>query len=447
MAKTLNEAALTTRNARSKLPEGVHWRGVDADVHLGYRKGRRAGRWLVRWYGGSGKYRQEALGSADDVMDADGLNCFSFDQAKARAVNHVRLKRTQAIAEAAGPAQTVRSAVIAYLDVREAREIARHGDRGRKRDAWLRLNKHVLGNADLADTPLHTLTQMDLETWRAEAAGQLAPATVKRLVNDFKAALNAAAVRHRTKLPAEFAFMLKTGLAAGEAAAPTARDAQALSDIEMRRVIDVAMAVDEAGKWDGDLFRLVLTLAATGARFSQVARMKVADVQSSKKRLMVPVSRKGRGQKHSSHIAVRVGADVLSGLRPAIAGRRGAEPLFERWRHKQIAATETSPPRWTRDSRGPWLSPTELSRPWKLIAANAGLSADAVPYSLRHSSIVRQLRMGLPVRLVAALHDTSAAMIESHYSASIVDALAAGAVIPLVSDRGEKVVQLRREIS
>ena len=43
-------------------------------------------------------------------------------------------------------------------------------------------------------------------------------------------------------------------------------------------------------------------------------------------------------------------------------------------------------------------------------------------YALRHSSIVRGLRAMLPVRLVAALHDTSVAMIEQHYSAYIVDA-------------------------
>ena len=54
--------------------------------------------------------------------------------------------------------------------------------------------------------------------------------------------------------------------------------------------------------------------------------------------------------------------------------------------------------------------------------------------------------MNLPVRLVAALHDTSAAMIEAHYSAFIVDALdalSAGAVIPLVEQLNEKVVRLR----
>ena len=64
------------------------------------------------------------------------------------------------------------------------------------------------------------------------------------------------------------------------------------------------------------------------------------------------------------------------------------------------------------------------------------MAAGTIPYSLRHSSIVRGLRAGLPVRLVAALHDTSSAMIERHYAAFIVDAmdeLAARAVVPLTT--------------
>jgi hypothetical protein len=43
--------------------------------------------------------------------------------------------------------------------------------------------------------------------------------------------------------------------------------------------------------------------------------------------------------------------------------------------------------------------------------------------------------MGLPIRLVAALHDTSVVMIERHYSRWIVDGLddlVARAVVPLV---------------
>src|SRR6516165_136846 len=58
-----------------------------------------------------------------------------------------------------------------------------------------------------------------------------------------------------------------------------------------------------------------------------------------------------------------------------------------------------------------------------------------VPISaLRHSSIVRQLLAGVPVRIVAAGHDTSVAMIERNYSRYITDhadALVRGAMLDL----------------
>ena len=39
-----------------------------------------------------------------------------------------------------------------------------------------------------------------------------------------------------------------------------------------------------------------------------------------------------------------------------------------------------------------------------------------IPYALRHSSIVRGLRKGLPIQQVAKLHNTSVKMIERHYA-------------------------------
>jgi len=76
------------------------------------------------------------------------------------------------------------------------------------------------------------------------------------------------------------------------------------------------------------------------------------------------------------------------------------------------------------------------SRKMVRTLADAGLPASTIPYALRHSSIVRGLRAGLPIRLVAALHDTSVVMIERHYSRYItegLDELVARAVVPIVS--------------
>lgn len=50
---------------------------------------------------------------------------------------------------------------------------------------------------------------------------------------------------------------------------------------------------------------MVLVLTATGARFSQVQRIRVGDVQSDRLRIFVPTSRKGRG-KNEGHYPVQV---------------------------------------------------------------------------------------------------------------------------------------------
>jgi hypothetical protein len=145
-------------------------------------------------------------------------------------------------------------------------------------------------------------------------------------------------------------------------------------------------------------------------------------------RLMVPGSYKGRGGNGGSD-PVPVGDDVIEVLLPAIAGRPSHAPLFERWIHEQ----EPGGIAWKKSERGPWKR-AELARPWKAIREHAGMP-DAIPYALRHSSIVRGLRKGLPIQQVAKLHNTSVKMIERHYAkyiATALEDLARAAVVSLV---------------
>ena len=88
-----------------------------------------------------------------------------------------------------------------------------------------------------------------------------------------------------------------------------------------------------------------------------------------------------------------------------------------RWGHKRAGG----PGKWTRDKRQAWSRAYEVKKYWTATVERSGIPGDTVMYALRHSSIVRGLRSGLPVRLVAALHDTSIEMIEKHYAAYIID--------------------------
>ena len=91
---------------------------------------------------------------------------------------------------------------------------------------------------------------------------------------------------------------------------------------QVRRIIAASIALEE------DFGRLVVLLAATGARFSQLARMSVGDVQAEHSRLMIPQSFKGR-KRQLQYIRVQVGADTLAALRPVTEGRALSAPLLE----------------------------------------------------------------------------------------------------------------------
>ncbi len=452
MARSLGEAPITTRNARDRLPTGLHWRAIDAEVHLGYRKGKRGGVWLVRWRAGKG-YRQAAVGTADDTLKVGTLDFAAASKAARELVERARLDDAAA---AAGPPLTVGAAAEAYVNARDARESSRRGKPARS-DAWHRLGRYLTGQpargrraetsaAPLAAVAVHALGERDLLAWREGLPAAMKATTRQRLVNDVKAALNAAYAANRDRLPPALPGIIKHGLRALEhhdVAAPVARANQILTDTEISRLLKAARSVDAAGDWGGDLFRLVLVLAATGARFSQVVRMRVADCQLAERRLLVPVSRKGRGGKSGS-ITVPVGADVLDELAAAVAGRPPDACLLERWRSVQLPGGVV----WTRDRRGAWQSAAELTRPWHTIREAAGLP-EVVPYALRHSSIVKGIRANLPIRLVAALHDTSTAMIERHYSKWItsgLEELARAAIVPLVPAGDSATVVRLREV-
>lgn len=426
MARIVADIRIQDRAVRLRLPvkTKAYWRLVSEGFHIGYYKGARKVSWVVRFRRTNvpNAYLNATLGEPDDVRDADDDTILSWKQALAKALEWVE-RQTSGAPAALDPNITVGTAISAYVVRRDARRAAQAG-RDVRSDAHYKLNKHVLGDKRMAGLALKDLSEADLRAWQKRLARQKFTST-QRLLNDFKAALNAAWAEHRKVLPVDLPLTIKYGLSL-EAPAVTeskARENQILADAEVRRIVAAACAMDE------DLGRLVAVMAATGARFAQLRRMQVADALLERNRLMIPQSYKGN-KKNNEHIRVAIGDDIVELLKPIVEDRSSSAPLLERWRVRQVSAVK-----WERYERGPWKSPSEMTRSWNQVVKEAGLPAATIPYALRHSSIVRGLRMGLPIRLVAALHDTSVVMIERHYSRWIVDGLddlVARAVVPLV---------------
>jgi integrase len=461
MARKVKDSGIDTREARlKKRPHGKpYWTRLASNLHLGYRrlKGQQDGTWTARRYVEGGKYETKAIGDADDYNDANGQTILTYDQAQDETRAWLKARTAAGIAAPL----TVRQAVESHIAKRDARETRRKGRKFRS-DAH-RLERYVIGReqrdkrskrkaippAKLADVTLQTLTEEDLSKWRAGLPG--VDSSKQRTVNDLKSALNDAFEANRNRLSPLLPAIIKHGLKKpddydDEVAEPLARDNQILTDAQVSQLLRAAREVDAEQGWDGDLFRMAVVLAATGARFSQIARMHVTDCQYSNKRLMVPKSRKGKGKSGST--AVQIGKDVLDALRSAVLGRPGDALLLERWRYKQVKRHKRAVlgNTWERDDRSAWRAASEFDRPWNAIRERAKMP-DVIPYALRHSSIVRGIRANLPIRLVAAMHDTSVAMIEQHYAKWIVDGLeelAARAVVPLVpAEKPGKVTPLQ----
>lgn len=438
MKKPARRSKIDTPTARSNLPisKKPQWKSLSPGVFIGYRKGRSERRWVARLYDKAQQsYTVEAVGYADDPDASPDHATMTYAQARDAVLALAAAKQEKA-ASVGKPVATVRTAVEAYIAMRDAREAARQG-REVKSHAH-RLHGHVLSDDGLADTALEALTEARLAQWREGLAG--AAGNRRRIANDFRAALLA------TKPSELVRVAIREGLAIPDAEVEEpeseARENQILGDEDVRRLVAAARATDP----DGDFARVVLLLAATGARFSQLRRMRVRDVQAKAERIMVPGSYKGRRRADAKPPSpVPVGADVIAALLPAIEGRKGGDILLERWRHRQVGRDrETKRTIWERDSRGPWTSAAELTRPFAAAAKAAGLP-NAIPYALRHSSIVRGIRAGLPIRLVAASHDTSVAMIERHYARWIVEGLeelTRKAIVPMFEARDDNVVPL-----
>ena len=91
MPKTLTEAQVTTANARSRLGPGVHWRRLDAEAHLGYRKGKQGGVWFVRWrnHHEGGNYKQVPGRVVEQGVARDMIEGFvAVDAAPSSADHH-----------------------------------------------------------------------------------------------------------------------------------------------------------------------------------------------------------------------------------------------------------------------------------------------------------------------------------------------------------------------
>jgi integrase len=377
-AAHLESATARRRLAVAKKP---YWIKLAPGVALGYRRNQGAGTWSVRAYEQGSEWVRR-IGLADDLEPAAPPLVLTFWQAQTEGR---KLARRQGDDD--GRPLSLGEALTRYADDLRSRGGSTYNASVPRRH----LPQALLGK------PAALLSSIELQRWRDSLGDKLRAASINRVMKSLAAALNLAA-KHDARIAANRrAWQL--GLAAIHGAV-VARNI-ILGDNAVLGLVAAAYGQDRG------LGLLLHTLSESGARPSQAARLTVADLvdDDGRPRLRMPRSGKGggrinRAERMMQRVPVPITAALARELRQAAGNRHPDEPLLLQG-----------------DDR-PWGErPSEHYRePFAALVADLGLDPATTAYSLRHSSITRQLLRNVPVRIVAASHDTSVGQIEAHYS-------------------------------
>src|SRR6516162_5257580 len=139
MPRTLRDTKLDTRAARLRLKarREPYWRSISEGLAIGYRSGIKGGTWIARHYSAEHGRRYHAIGTADDIADADAAHVLSFAQAQEAARKwFADLARYDRGDTRHGP-HTVRECLGEYLTWLQ-------GHRKTGDDARYRIDTHIL---------------------------------------------------------------------------------------------------------------------------------------------------------------------------------------------------------------------------------------------------------------------------------------------------------------
>jgi integrase len=390
MARKVSFSALESRSARLRLKirrRPYSGPSLTRGIALMYRRNKTNGTWVLKASDGHGAYWTKGFALADDFEEADGKNVLTFYQAQDQAK---KLARGEDGSTGNAPI-TVDSALKDYR--RDL--ISRNANPYNADHPRLHLTPVLLAK------PVQLLTSTELKTWRNSLLGTMAPSTINRLGRCVCAALELAR-QHDERIQNRQAW--ETGLAG----LPDAQEARnvVLSDDKVREFVATAYGLDDQFGLFAD------TAATTGARPSQLSRLRVDDLHAHpvRPKLMMPKSAKGGGRNRSAkkteRYSVPITVQLAAKLKAAAKGRADAAPL--------MLQSDGRP--WG-DNPG-----QNYHRQVDKVVTAIGLDpAVTTMYALRHSSIVRALLRNVPIRLIASLHNTSVTMIERNYSRHITE--------------------------
>lgn len=391
--KSRNER-LETRTARLKLAvrREPHWFTIQEGRAIGYRRlpGGKAGTWIARYYTAANGRTFQALGAADDYLDANSVDILTFGQALSKAAAWFK-DMDRAAGRRVEPI-TVAEATEHYLGDYRAR-----GGKA-ERDLQITIKAHIL--PELGDKRVADLTLAAIRAWHhrlAAAPARLRTSASAKHANlreagdaDARRARRASANRILTVLKATLGLVYREGRVPSDEAwrrvkpfahveAPRIRY---LTDDETVRLVNGCPA---------DMRALVTAALLTGCRYGELTRLRGVDFDAD--------------------------ADVLH-IRETKAGRPRTVPLTnEAKRH--FATLAAAKPKasllLTRADGGAW-GTSHQHRPLREACYSARITPAVSFHILRHTFASRLAQHGVPMSVIAAALGNTEVVCARHYA-------------------------------
>ena len=407
MARRVRDVTLESRAARAalKVRGKPYYRAIGPGLHIGYRKGKKGGRWVARLYAGDGNYRVEVLADTDDMLDANGETVLDFWQAQEAARRLHTLRTTGG--ERASPRYTVANAIGDYLEWME-------GARKGSRDARYRAEALIL--PDLGGVDAAKLTAKRIRTWQRKIAET--PPRLRTKPGEKQQYREPAddpdAIRRRRASANRTLTVLKAALNRAWREGEIASDAEwrrvepyAAVEMARTRYLTIAEAQRLLNAAEPSFRNLVQAALQTGARYGELAALKVSDFNTDSGTVTIQQSKSGKAR----HIVLT--DEGVMFFRGVTAGRNGAELVF----------TTKAGSAWTKSAQ---------TRPMADACKNAKISPPIGFHGLRHTWASLAVMNGVPLLVVAKnLGHADTRMVERHYGhlapSYVADAIRAGA--------------------
>lgn len=392
MARNVKNIKLDTRTARQKLSasKNPYWVRIERNAHVGYRKGAKGGYWVARARFDDG-FKMQSLGTADDVLNADGVEILDFFQAQEKArewFEHIiRLEKGIGIAK-----YTVSHALDDYIDYLDAHgksvKRAQYSIETHIRPIFGKIIVSELSSKKISDW--HKKLADDKPRQRAQK-GKVAFKPTKEGEDDIRRKRKSSANRILTILKAALNRAYNEGKVASDDAWRRVKPYRNVENAKIR-----FLSIGESGRLvnacDKDFRKLVKAGILTGCRYGELINMRVQDFHDDSGTLFVSDSKSGKPR----HVVL--------------------EAQGHRFFSRHIIGKSSDEYMFTREDGEKW-GKSHQTRRMKDACQRAQIFPAVSFHILRHTHASQLVQRGTPLPVIASqLGHADTRICEKHYA-------------------------------